>query len=156
MARARLPHAPKWSNVADLLAAPVARALLGKRCPARRFAVLDRRHRPSWYRAITWAMKNCDAVLIVGSTMPWIDSYPKPGAARAVQVDLKADRIGLRYPVEIGLVGDAKATLAALIPMLTRKTDRSFLVAAQGRVQDWNRLLDRVEATARSPLARRW
>ena len=53
----------------------------------------------------SWAMKNCDAVLIVGSTMPWFEYYPKPGQARGVQIDMKPDRIGLRYPVEIGLVG---------------------------------------------------
>ena len=139
-------------NAADLLAAPVARALLGRTVlpddsPFSTGGIGHLGTEPS-----QWAMHNCDALLILGSTMPWIDSYPKPGAARAVQVDLKADRIGLRYPVEIGLVGDAKATLAALNPMLTRKTDRSFLVAAQGRVQDWNALLDRVEATVRTPL----
>jgi thiamine pyrophosphate-dependent acetolactate synthase large subunit-like protein len=54
-------------------------------------------------------MKNCDAVFIIGSAMPWFEYYPKPGQARGVQIDMKPDRIGLRYPVEIGLVGDAKA-----------------------------------------------
>jgi pyruvate dehydrogenase (quinone)/pyruvate decarboxylase len=139
-------------NVAERLAAPVARALLGRAVlpddsPFSTGGIGHLGTEPS-----EWAMHNCDALLILGSTMPWIDSYPKPGQARAVQVDLKADRIGLRYPVEIGLVGDVKATLAALNPMLTRKNDRSFLAAAQGRMQDWNALLDRVEATARTPL----
>jgi pyruvate dehydrogenase (quinone) len=139
-------------NVAERLAAPVARALLGRAVlpddsPLSTGGIGHLGTEPS-----EWAMHNCDALLILGSTMPWIDSYPKPGQARAVQVDLKADRIGLRYPVEIGLVGDVKATLAALNPMLTRKNDRSFLAAAQGRMQDWNALLDRVEATARTPL----
>ena len=57
--------------------------------------------------------------------MPWFEYYPKPGQARGVQIDMKPDRIGLRYPVEIGLIGDAKATLAALIPLLQRQSDRS-------------------------------
>ena len=144
--RAEVEHA------ADLLAAPVARALLGRAVlpddsPFSTGGIGHLGTEPS-----QWATRNCDALLILGSTMSWIDSYPTPGAARAVQVDLKADRIGLRYPVEIGLVGDVEATLAALIPMLTRKSDRSFLVAAQGRMQDWNALLDRVETTARTPL----
>jgi pyruvate dehydrogenase (quinone) len=50
-------------------------------------------------------------LLILGSTMPWIDFYPKPGQARGVQVDINPDRIGLRYAVEIGLIGETRATL---------------------------------------------
>ena len=65
---------------------------------------------------------------------------------------MKPDRIGLRYPVEIGLVGDAKATLAALIPLLQRQSDRGFLQEAQSGMADWNRLLAEIEATARAPL----
>ena len=75
---------------------------------------------------------------ILGSTMPWEEYYPKPGQARGVQVDLKPDRLGLRYPVEIGLTGDVKATLQGLLPLLTRKTDRGFLQEAQRRMTDWN------------------
>ena len=139
-------------RTADLLAAPVACALLGRAVlpddsPFSTGGIGHLGTAPS-----EWAMHNCDAVLILGSTMPWIDSYPKPGQARGVQIDLKADRIGLRYPVEIGLVGDVKATLAALNPLLTRKTDRSFLSTAQAHMQDWNALLDRVESTKRTPL----
>jgi pyruvate dehydrogenase (quinone) len=72
-------------------------------------------------------MKTCDTVMILGSTMPWEEYYPRPGQAHGVQVDLKADRLGLRYPVEVGVTGDVKATLPGLLPMLQRKTDRSFL-----------------------------
>jgi pyruvate dehydrogenase (quinone) len=139
-------------RMADLLAAPVAQALLGRAVlgddsPFATGGIGHLGTEPS-----EWAMHNCDALIILGSTMPWIDSYPKPGQARAVQVDLKADRIGLRYPTEIGLVGDVKATLAALIPLLTRKTDRSFLAATRERVTNWKALLDQVEATQRIPL----
>lgn len=97
-------------------------------------------------------MKNCDTVLIIGSTMPWFEFYPQPGQARGMQIDMKPDRIGLRYPVEIGLVGDAKATLAALIPLLQRQPNRSFLEEAQSRTADWNWLLAEVELTPRTPL----
>jgi pyruvate dehydrogenase (quinone)/pyruvate decarboxylase len=69
-----------------------------------------------------------------------------------VQVDLNPDRIGLRYPVEIGLIGDVKATLQALAPMLSRKADRAFLEEAQARMRHWYALLDRVESTRRDPL----
>ena len=84
--------------------------------------------------------------------MPWFDYYPRPGQARGVQIDMKPDRIGLRYPAEIGLVGDVRATLSALIPLLQRRTDRSFLQEAQSRMLDWNPLLADVEATPGSPL----
>ena len=97
-------------------------------------------------------MHECDTLLILGSTMPWIDYYPKPGQARAVQIDLLPERIGLRYPVEVGLVGDMRTTLQALLPMLQGNPDRSFLQTAQARMKDWNGLLAQVRATERSPL----
>jgi pyruvate dehydrogenase (quinone) len=138
--------------LADRLAAPVAKALLGKAVlpddsPYTTGGIGDLGTAPS-----TWIMKNCDTVLILGSTMPWEEYYPTPGQARGVQVDLKPDRLGLRYPVEVGLTGEVKTTLSALLPLLTRKADRSFLSEAQRRMSDWNTLLDQVENTKRSPL----
>ena len=140
------------TQVADLLGAPVAKALLGKAVlpddsPFTTGGIGHLGTAPS-----SWTMKTCDTVLIIGSTMPWFEYYPEPGQARAVQIDMKADRIGLRYPVEIGLVSDAKATLAALIPLLQRQSNRSFLEEAQSRMADWNRLLAEVESTPRMPL----
>ncbi|MBV8510619.1 MAG: pyruvate oxidase, partial [Xanthobacteraceae bacterium] len=137
---------------ADLLAAPVAKALLGKGVlpddsPFTTGGIGDLGTAPS-----SWAMQSCDTVVILGSTMPWEEYYPKPGQARGVQVDLKPDRLGLRYPVEVGLTGDVKATLQGLMPLLRRKTDRGFLTEAQQRMADWNSLLERVEATEKSPL----
>jgi pyruvate dehydrogenase (quinone)/pyruvate decarboxylase len=84
--------------------------------------------------------------------MPWVDFYPPQGKARAIQVDLNGARIGLRYPVELGLIGDVRATLAALLPLLRPKQDRQFLSEAQQRVRDWDALLTRVAATPRTPL----
>jgi pyruvate dehydrogenase (quinone) len=140
------------THLAEHLGAPVAKALLGKGVlhddsPYTTGGIGDLGTAPS-----SWAMKNCDTVLILGSTMPWEEYYPDPGQARGVQVDLKPDRLGLRYPVEIGLTGDVKSTLTALIPMLTRKADRSFLSEAQSRMSEWNALLDQVCTTRRSPL----
>jgi pyruvate dehydrogenase (quinone) len=83
--------------------------------------------------------------------MPWVDSYPKPGQARAIQVDLKPEHMGIRYPVEVPLVCDVKATLSALLPLVNTKDD-AFLKLAQDRMRDWRALLDRVCATARTPL----
>jgi pyruvate dehydrogenase (quinone) len=140
------------TQLADALGAPVAKALLGKAVlpddsPFTTGGIGDLGTAPS-----SWAMRNCDTVLILGSTMPWEEYYPKPGQARGVQIDLKPDRLGLRYPVEIGLTGDVKATLQGLLPLLTRKSDRGFLQEAQRRMADWNGLLERVVTTAKSPL----
>jgi pyruvate dehydrogenase (quinone)/pyruvate decarboxylase len=140
------------TRLADALGAPVAKSLLGKAVladdsPFTTGGIGDLGTAPS-----SWAMKNCDTVLILGSTMPWEEYYPRPGQARGVQIDLKADRIGLRYPVEIGLVADVKATLGSLLPLIDRKNDRSFLAEAQHRMSDWNTLLDQVVGTTRAPL----
>jgi pyruvate dehydrogenase (quinone) len=139
-------------KLAEALGAPVAKALLGKAVlpddsPYTTGGIGHLGTQPS-----QWIMQNCDTLLILGSTMPWIDSYPKQGTARAVQIDIKADHIGLRYPTELGLVGDVKTTLAALLLLLQRKPDRSFLTEAQRRMQDWMKLLDQVERVERSPL----
>jgi pyruvate dehydrogenase (quinone) len=140
------------TQVADLRAAPVAKALLGKAVlpddsPLTTGGIGHLGTQPS-----EWAMQNCDTVLIVGSTMPWIDSYPKPGQARGLQIDRNPDRIGLRYPVEVGLVGDSKTTLAALIPLLKRNDNRAFLEEAQRRMQEWNGLLAQITSSSRTPL----
>src|SRR6202161_2611505 len=145
-AREEVPH------LADVLGAPVAKALLGKAVlpddsPFTTGGIGDLGTAPS-----SWAMQSCDTVLILGSTMPWEEYYPKPGQGRGVQVDLKPDRLGFRYPVEIGLTGDVKATLQGLLPLLNRKIDRGFLQEAQRRMTDWNQLLDKVVTTTRSPL----
>ena len=110
----RLNAREEVTEVADLLGAPVAKALLGKAVLADNSPFTTGGIGHLGTAPSSWAMKNCDTVLIIGSTMPWFEYYPKPGQARGVQIDMKPDRIGLRYPVEIGLVSDAKATLAAL------------------------------------------
>ncbi|MFM0283001.1 thiamine pyrophosphate-binding protein [Paraburkholderia sediminicola] len=138
-------------QVAARLNAPVAKALLGRTAlpddsPYSTGGIGHLGTVPS-----EETMHRCDTVLIIGSTMPWVDSYPTPGAARGVQVDTKADRIGLRYPVEVGLVGDAKETLRALLPLLRQKDD-GFLRESQARVAQWNALLDRVATSERIPL----
>jgi pyruvate dehydrogenase (quinone)/pyruvate decarboxylase len=147
-----LPAREEVTELADLLGAPVAKALLGKAVlpddsPFTTGGIGDLGTAPS-----SWAMKACDTVLILGSTMPWEEYYPTPGQARGVQIDLKPDRLGLRYPVEVGLTGDVKTTLQALLPLLHRNADRAFLREAQQRVTDWNALLNQVETTDRTPL----
>jgi pyruvate dehydrogenase (quinone) len=66
----------------------------------------------------TDAMSEADTLLMIGTSFPYIEYLPKPGQARGVQIDIKAEKIGLRYPVEVGLVGDSKKVLSALLPLL--------------------------------------
>jgi pyruvate dehydrogenase (quinone) len=88
------------------------------------------------------AIEDCDTLLIVGSSFPYIEYYPAPGQARAVQIDLDPARIGLRYPVELGLVGDSRKVLDALKPRLMRHDDRSFLEKAQKGMKKWHELME--------------
>src|SRR4051812_894253 len=87
------------------------------------------------------AMRECDTLIIAGSGFPYLEFYPEPGRARTVQIDIAATRIGLRHPADVGLVGDCQSVLRALLPLLNRKTDRSFLEKAQERMARWNRLM---------------
>jgi pyruvate dehydrogenase (quinone) len=87
------------------------------------------------------AAKGCDTFVILGSSFPYLEFYPGPGQARGVQVDVDAARIGLRYPVEAGLVGDCRRVLEALLPLVQPKKDRSFLEEAQKGMKEWNDLL---------------
>ncbi len=88
------------------------------------------------------ALAECDTFIIAGSSFPYMEFLPKPDAARTVQIDVDPKRIGLRHPVEVGLVGDCRDVLAALVPLITRKEDRSFLETAQARMKDWNGLME--------------
>jgi len=128
-------------ELAELLAAPIVKALLGK-------AVVPDSH-PLTTGGIGLlgttpsqeVLEKCDTLFIIGSSFPYMEFLPKPGQAQCVQIDDKANRIGLRYPVDVGLVGDAKRTLKALIPLIERKTDRSFLESAQADMKDWRELI---------------
>jgi pyruvate dehydrogenase (quinone) len=88
------------------------------------------------------ALESCDTLLMIGTSFPYIEYYPKPEQARGVQIDLDPARIGLRFPVEVGLVGDSRQTLRALLPLLHRNEDRRFLEKAQKGAQDWQALME--------------
>jgi pyruvate dehydrogenase (quinone)/pyruvate oxidase len=128
--------------VAERLAGPIVKPLLGKAAvpddsPYTTGGVGLLGTRPSQD-----ALEACDTLLMVGTSFPYIEFYPKPGQARAVQIDVNPARIGLRYPVEVGLVGDSRRTLAALLPLLGRKTDRGFLEEARAGMAEWAALLE--------------
>jgi pyruvate dehydrogenase (quinone)/pyruvate oxidase len=88
------------------------------------------------------AFEQCDALIIVGSSFPYIEFLPAPGQPVCVQIDDKAERIGLRHPADVGLVGDAKLTLQELLPLLERNDDRSFLEGMQESIRDWWTLME--------------
>ena len=97
-------------------------------------------------------MERCDALLIVGSTFPYIEYYPDPETVKAVQIDTDPQRIGLRHPVQCGLVGSAKDVLARLYPLLKQKADRSFLRTAQAGMREWRRMMSELTGDTSSPL----
>jgi pyruvate dehydrogenase (quinone) len=124
-------------HAAEILGAPIIKALLGKA------AVPD----DSVYttggigllgtKPSQDALETCDTLFMIGTSFPYIEFYPRPGKARAVQLELDPRRVGLRYPVEVGLVGDSRATLQDLIPLLNRNENRKFLEEAQNGMRDW-------------------
>src|SRR5689334_2908233 len=87
------------------------------------------------------AMNDCDTLVIVGSSFPYMEFYPKPGKASTVQIDLDPMRIGLRHPVDVGLVGDSRSVLNALLPLVEQKSDRGFLEDAQENMTKWRELM---------------
>src|ERR671936_2239903 len=87
-------------------------------------------------------MRGCDALLMVGTSFPYSEWLPEPGQARAVQIDIDARKLGIRYPVEVGMVGDAHETLRALMPQLQRKEDRAWRTEIEEGIERWWRLLD--------------
>jgi pyruvate dehydrogenase (quinone) len=87
------------------------------------------------------ALADCDTLIIAGSSFPYLEFYPKPGKAKTVQIDLDPARIGLRHPADVGLVGDCRAVLSALLSLVDQKEDRSFLEQAQKDMKDWTDLM---------------
>ncbi len=87
------------------------------------------------------ALADCDTLIIAGSSFPYLEFYPKPGKAKTVQIDLDPARIGLRHPADVGLVGDCRDVLSALLSLVDQKEDRSFLEQAQKDMKDWTDLM---------------
>lgn len=139
-------------QVAEVLGAPIVKAGLGKDCVPDDSPYTTGGMGLIGTRASHEAFENCDGFLIVGSSTPFYEFWPKPGQARGVQIDLNADRIGMRYPVEVGLVGHAEAVLERLLPLLERKSDRSFLEHAQATYQRWWELIGEQAAGSGTPM----
>jgi pyruvate dehydrogenase (quinone) len=139
-------------DVAEVLGAGVAKALLGK-------AVL-----PDDYPFVTgpigllgsqpsWTMMNeCDTLLMVGSSFPYSEFLPKPGSARGVQIDIDGRMLSIRYPMELSLIGDSRETLRALLPLLVRKTDRRWRDTIERNAAEWWRLLEKRAMADATPI----
>jgi pyruvate dehydrogenase (quinone)/pyruvate oxidase len=89
---------------------------------------------------------------MVGTSFPYLEFYPKHDTCRGVQIDRDPSRLGLRFPVEVGLCGDARATLQVLLPMIQRRDDRSFLDAAQAGMKEWRELLHSRASRPETPM----
>ncbi len=138
--------------LAEKLGAPVVKALLGK-------AVIPDDNPYSigglgllGTEPSSDAMSEADTLLMVGTSFPYIDYLPKPGQARGIQIDIKAEKIGLRYPVEIGLVGDSKLVLSALLPLLNQNDNLEFLNSKQQAMKSWNSLLKEQSTRTDKPI----
>src|SRR6185312_2653456 len=129
-------------QVAEKLGAGVAKALLGKTAvddtlPFVTGSIGLLGTKPSWT-----LMNECDTLLMVGSSFPYSEFLPEPGKARGVQIDIDGRMLNIRYPMELGLVGDAKETLTALMPLLQHKTDRGWREQIEGEIEEWWRLME--------------
>lgn len=147
--------AEEVKQFADLVGAGVAKALLGKDVlpddlPYVTGAIGLLGTRPSYEM-----MRDCDTLLIVGSNFPYTQFLPEFGQARAVQIDIDGSMIGMRYPTEVNLVGEAKATLRAMLPLVERKPDRQWREAVESNVASWWTTMEQqamVDATPVNPM----
>ena len=150
--RGALHATDELEQTAERLAAPIVKALLGKA------AVPDDSPYTTGSIGLLGtlpsqeAMEDCDTILIVGSSFPYIEFMPRPGQARGVQIELDPARIGLRYPIEVGLVGDSRRSLQALLPFLKTKSKKSFLSHAQSGMKDWKKLMEKQATANTSPM----
>uniref|UniRef100_UPI0028BDF122 thiamine pyrophosphate-dependent enzyme n=1 Tax=Leclercia sp. TaxID=1898428 RepID=UPI0028BDF122 len=103
--------------------------------------------KPSWEM-----MQNCDTLLMIGSGFPWTEFLPEEGQARAVQIDIDPAMLGLRYPCEVNLHGDAAETLRALLPLIEQKQDRSWQEQIAVQVQDWWQQMEERALAPASPV----
>jgi pyruvate dehydrogenase (quinone) len=129
-------------EVAEKLGAGVAKALLGKAAlpddlPFVTGAIGLLGTKPSWN-----LMMECDTLLMVGSSFPYSEFLPEEGQARGVQIDIDGKMLGIRYPMEVNLVGDSAETLRALSTRLQRKEDRSWREKVESEVSEWWRLIE--------------
>ena len=129
--------AAELEEAAERLGAPIVKPLLGKDVVPDDSPYTSGGAGMLGTRPSQEALAACDALLLVGTSFPYIEYLPQPGQAVAVQIDIEPARLGLRYPIEVGLAGDAVATLRELLPLLPHNDDRGFLTEIQGLTRQW-------------------
>ncbi len=139
-------------QVAELLGAGVAKALLGKDVlpddlPYVTGAIGLLGTKPSWD-----LMMDCDTLLMVGSSFPYSEFLPKEGQARGIQIDINGKMLGIRYPMELNLQGDSRETLSALIPLLKRKEDRSWREEIEKNIKEWWKVIEARAMNSANPI----
>jgi pyruvate dehydrogenase (quinone) len=144
--------AAEVQQVAEVLGAGVAKALLGKdvlsdELPFVTGSIGLLGTRPSYEM-----MRDCDTLLTIGSNFPYTQFLPDLDQARAVQIDLDGTMIGMRYPYEVNLIGDARRTLQALLPMLEPKQDRGWLADIEKNVARWWEVMEAEALVAAKPV----
>ena len=139
-------------QLADLMGAPIVKPLLGKasvpdQSPFTTGGIGLLGTEPSEV-----AMEDADTLLMVGTSFPYMEFYPKHDQCRGVQIDAEPSRLGLRFPIEVGLCGDAKATLQVLLPHIHRRDDRTFLEKAQTGMTAWRERMHVQAAREETPM----
>ncbi len=139
-------------ETSERLAAPIAKALLGKAVVPDDDPHTTGSHGLLGTRPSQQAIDNCETLLIIGSSFPYIEFLPDPEQVQCVQIDHDPERIGLRQPVDVPLVGDAKRTLRELVPRLEHREDRRFLLEANERMQEWWRDMEQRGTSRETPM----
>jgi pyruvate dehydrogenase (quinone) len=134
--------AEEVKEVADLLGCGVAKALNGRAALPDDLPYVTGSIGLLGTKPSNDMMENCDTLFMVGTSFPYSEWLPEPGQARGVQIDIDGTLIGIRYPMEVNLIGDAKETLQALIPHLSRKEDRSWREGIEDNVSRWWEIIE--------------
>ncbi len=138
--------------VAEKLSAPIVKALLGKAVVPDDCAYTTGGIGLLGTKASQEALEGCDTLLIAGSSFPYMEFYPEPGQARAVQIDLDPTRIGLRYPVDVGIVADCREALEALLPRLRQNKHGDFLKKARKEMKKWEEMMEKQGSRQEKPM----
>ncbi|HEY6446501.1 MAG TPA: thiamine pyrophosphate-dependent enzyme [Acidobacteriaceae bacterium] len=138
-------------QVAEILGAPIIKALLGKAAvpddsPYTTGGIGLLGTEPSQN-----ALEDCDTLFMIGTSFPYIEFLPEPGSARCVQIDINPQRISLRYPADVGLIGSTRPCLRALMPLL-KPHDKGFLKKAQKAKKDWEELMEKRGTYMETPM----
>ena len=144
--------AEEVKQIAEKLGAGVAKALLGKAALPDDLPYVTGSIGLLGSEPSSDMMNDCDTLLMIGSSFPYSEFLPKEGQARGVQIDIDGRMLSLRYPMEINLIGDSKATLEALLPLIEYKEDRSWRKTIEENIKDWWKLVEARAMNVANPI----